>query len=172
MNEIKVTGRILPISEATMKRNPDLYPMKTAAQHNAEVCGDAYVKPAPQPTGDWPIKPTKPPKRIRQSSKPLLNGLETEYFEKLKEFFPSCKIYPQAIRFKLGNGIAYKPDLVCFDWDCGDKARVKCWEVKGPHAFRGGFENLKVAAGLYSEINWVLVWKDEKGRWCEQAILP
>ena len=44
-------------------------------------------------------------------------------------------------------------------------------EVKGPHAFRRGFENLKMAAHKYPWIKWVLVWK-ENGEWREQTVLP
>lgn len=100
-----------------------------------------------------------------------MNKLETRFFSHLCAFYPSAKFHAQSIRWKLGNGIWYKPDVVCFDWDCGDRGRVACWEVKGPHAFRGGFENLKVAASLYPEVVWRLVWEQD-GRWQEQIVLP
>jgi hypothetical protein len=66
----------------------------------------------------------------------------------------------------LGNGIWFKPDFTGFL-----DGSYSAWEVKGPHAFRGGFENLKVAAGQYKEIHWYLVWK-ESGEWKQQRILP
>jgi hypothetical protein len=66
----------------------------------------------------------------------------------------------------LGNGIWYKPDFTGFV-----DGSYTAWEVKGPHAFRGGFENLKVAANQYKEINWHLVWK-EGGQWKDQGVLP
>ena len=48
---------------------------------------------------------TKPGVRIRQDSKPLMNGLESEWFAILSEQFPN---YPrpraQAKRYKLANG--------------------------------------------------------------------
>lgn len=108
----------------------------------------------------------KPGTRVRQSKKPLMNKLETEWSQWLKETFPSNPIVPQAIRFRLGNGNWYKTDFVMFSPDC-----VVAYEVKGKHAFRGGFENLKVAASLYPWIKWCLVWKQD-GQWMEQEILP
>lgn len=112
--------------------------------------------------------PLKLPKRIRQSSKPLMNKLELEWFEICVGAYPEgTKFVPQGVRFKLGNGIWYKPDLVVF----GDK--VRAYEVKGPFAHRGGFENLKVAAYQYPWIRWSLVWKDKQlHQWQEQEILP
>lgn len=110
--------------------------------------------------------PHKPKKRIRQSAKPLLNKLETEFYGHLQQI--TCRqIFAQALRFRLGNGIWYKPDFVVFN----ERSRTAAYEVKGPHAFRGGYENLKVAAGLYLAITFFLVWK-ENGTWQEQEILP
>lgn len=109
-------------------------------------------------------------KRIRQSSKPLMNKLEQEYFECLKVQWKILTC--QAIRLKLGNGIWYKPDFVA--WPVGFESqdtRMRAYEVKGKHAFRGGFENLKVAAGLYPQIRFTLAWK-ENGQWKEQSVLP
>lgn len=136
------------VSESTRKRNPHLYGDQ-----------DGHFFP------DYEESPPK--KRIRQSSKPLMNRLESRFIERLRTFYPSIKFHAQAIRFKLGNGISYKPDVVCFYFD----GKVVCWEIKGPHAFRGGFENLKVAARTYPEIKWVLVW-EENNRWLEQVVLP
>jgi len=103
----------------------------------------------------------KPKRRIRQSHKPLMNKLEQEYHD---TFLRGHQVHIQSIRFKLANGIWYKPDFV-------SAYGRKCIEVKGPHAFRGGFENLKVAASQYPWIKWVLVWKED-GQWQEQVILP
>lgn len=109
----------------------------------------------------------KPAKRVRQSSKPLLNALETEWLEQLNKIYPEkhAQITAQAIRVRLGNGIWFKVDFVVF---CNP---VTAYEVKGPHSFRGGFENLKVAASLYREVQWILVWK-ANGTWAQQTILP
>lgn len=112
------------------------------------------------------------PKRIRQDSKPLMNKLETQFYNVLAVQNPGMIIYKQALRWKLGNGIWYKPDFAAFLYDAQAERNVTltCWEVKGPHAFRGGFENLKVAAAAYPEVAWILVWK-ESGKWCEQLVL-
>jgi len=108
----------------------------------------------------------RPGKRVRQSSKPLMNKLETEWFAQLNlKYFPG-QITAQALRFRLGNGIWYKPDFVVF------VGAPVAYEVKGPHSFRGGFESLKIAAGLYQRVGWRLVWKDETCQWREQEILP
>lgn len=106
-----------------------------------------------------------PKKRIRQSSRPLMNKLEAEFCERLKAY-GWTNIYIQALRFRLANGLWYKPDFVVHD--C---LEPYCYEVKGPHAFRGGFENLKMAATTYRTFNWFLVWR-ENGVWQEQRILP
>lgn len=104
--------------------------------------------------------------RIRQDQKPLMNKLEEEFY--LTHGLPSMKsaVTVQGIRFRLGNGIWYKPDFVIWN-----PVRPRAIEVKGPHAFRGGFENLKVAASLYQWIDWRLVWKED-GEWCEQSVKP
>ena len=134
-------------SESTKKRNPHLWAVERDEEGKAQrmvLC---------------------PPKRIRQSSKPLMNGLEQSFWnEVLNSVRPGAKA--QAIRFRLANGIAYKPDFV----DLSTQP-LMAWECKGPHAFRGGLENLKMAANLYPEIYWVLVWKKD-GQWQQQRVLP
>ena len=102
-------------------------------------------------------------KRIRQDSKPLMNQLEQEYYDQyLSKDYGVCI---QSVRFRLANGLWYKTDFFC------PGSPPIGIEVKGEHAFRGGFENLKVAAGLWPEVRWILVWKDN-GAWCQQEVLP
>ena len=148
--EIKVTGRVLTLSASTLARNPNLggeNPGATSPVQRVQV-------------------PPRPTPRIRQSSKPLLNKLETEWYHILKSSYgPDVPVFSQAIRFRLGNGIWYKPDFMVF------ASKSYGYEVKGPHAFRGGFENLKVCSNLYREIKWYLVWKID-GQWQEQEVLP
>jgi hypothetical protein len=135
----------------------------------------APVKVVDKETGRITFKDA--PRRLRQDQKPLMNKLESEFYSELKRFHPDTSIRIQAMRFRLGNGIWYKPDFVCHVAEFLQpgaplkQVRLTAYEVKGPHAFRGGFENLKVAAGLWPEFRWLLVWKDG-GVWQEQVILP
>jgi hypothetical protein len=105
-------------------------------------------------------------KRLRQDSKPLMNKLETELFNYLQRLYPKVKFHAQAKRYKLANGLWYKPDITAVM-----DGQEFAWEAKGPHAFRGGFENLKFAATAWPEVNWTLIWKDGNG-WRSQKILP
>lgn len=110
--------------------------------------------------------------RIRQDrSQP--NKLELEWREYLMREFPDERFRYGCRRYKLGNGIWYKPDIVCarHRWPETGFVMETAWEVKGPKSWRGGFENLKVAAYSWPEVRWVLVWK-EYGRWNEQEVLP
>lgn len=141
-------------SPSTRARNPHLWPDK-----------------APLGRQNDPDHTKTPPKRIRQSSKPLLNRLEAAFLcEVLK--FRFKLVFPQSMRFKLGNGIWYKPDFIAtpIGFESQD-TRLRAFEVKGEHAFRGGFENLKVAAYQYPFVVWTLAWK-ENGKWKEQTVLP
>jgi hypothetical protein len=104
-------------------------------------------------------------KRVRQSNKPNLNKLETEFLQVLKTYYPGTTINAQNRRYKLGNGIWYKPDFTALIKSC-----EFAWEVKGPHAFRGGIENLKVVAACWPDVVWILIWK-ESGNWKQQKIL-
>src|SRR6185369_15972416 len=69
-----------------------------------------------------------PAKRVRQSSKPLMNKLETEFYERICNLFPNVRC--QAKRYRLGNGVWYKPDFTISG--CGFTETA--WEVKGPYA--------------------------------------
>lgn len=152
------------VSESTRRRNPHLY-----GQHPVTAekqCQDpASSQKTPLQGG------ARPAKRLRQSAKPLLNKLEAEFLRYLTALLSAGgkegpRILSQAKRFKLANGIWYKPDFTAIV-----KGVEVAWEVKGPHVFRGGFENLKVAASAYPEVTWLLVWKDG-GEWREQHVVP
>ena len=137
-------------SEAFKKRNPHLY---------GGLMMQNYVA----------AEAKKLDKRIRQDPKPLMNGLETEFHERLKgcDGYKAEWTFAQALRFRLGNGIWYKPDFVIN----APGSNLVAYEVKGPHSFRGGFENLKIAASTYPAIMWFLVWK-ENNEWKQQTVLP
>ena len=154
---LRAPGRNIEVGEAVRKLNPHIF----GAAGNVQIPGSR------EPTVPQPAVPVQPPRRIRQNQKPLLNKLETEWFNLVRESYPSHTIRPQALRFRLANGAWYKPDLTAMLTGIN-----VAWEVKGPHAFRGGFEFLKVAAATYPEWRWILVWKDESGKWQEQTVLP
>jgi len=124
---------------------------------------------AHSPVGSNPAHPT----RIRQSHKPLMNGLENEWFARIKDRYPNYPpVRPQAKTFRLCNGVRFTPDFSCSIWPVeGSAARETCWEVKGPHAWEDSLIKLKMAAHEYPEICWHLAWKKE-GKWCEQILLP
>lgn len=137
-----------------IKLNPHLWP----------AAGQRALFSVPNAQG---VQTPTPPKRIRQSAKPLLNKLEAEWFGILKASCWMNNLRSQAKRYRLGNGIWFKPDMTGNDTRDG---RETAYEVKGPHAFRGGFENLKVAASTWLEVKWILVWK-ENGEWKQQEVL-
>lgn len=109
-----------------------------------------------------------PAKRIRQSTKPLSNPLETEFGQYLQANYPnaSTKFYEQAITLRLGNGLKYTPDwVVCIS------LRTYCFEVKGKHVWDDSIAKLKMAATVYPKWGWYLVWKQD-GQWSMQKVLP
>ena len=113
--------------------------------------------------------PAAPAKRIWQSDKPLLNGLETQWLARLKMSYPLVKFHAQAMRFQIGNGAWFKPDL-----SATIEGRLTCWECKGPKEGKNvarGILALKTAAHEFPDIVFILVWK-ENGEWKQQRILP
>jgi hypothetical protein len=112
------------------------------------------------------------PKRIRQSPKPLLNKLESEWLTQLKHVpIHGCSgvsIHAQAWRVKLANGAWFKVDF------CACVAgKWTAWECKGSKDGKNvdrGMLALKCAAAQFPEVRWILVWK-EKGKWMTQQVL-
>lgn len=138
-------------------------PSETLRKLNPHLYGDSVVvlsNKAGIPTTKVTIK------RLRQDPKPLMNKLEQDLFNYLQRLYPKVKLHAQAKRFRLANGLWYKPDLTAVL-----DGQETAWEAKGPHAFRGGFENLKFAASAWPEVNWILMWKNDDG-WRSQKILP
>jgi len=115
-----------------------------------------------------------PPKRLRQTNKPLMNKLEAEFYGRIKDAYPN---YPpiriQAKTYRLANGLRYTPDFTASSWPGdGGPAQETAWEVKGPWIDGDSFPKLKMAASVWPEVRWLLVWKDSTGQWNEQRILP
>lgn len=131
--------------------------------------GEYYkLDPAVKP----PESKSIPAKRIRQSSKPLLNKLETEWLHELERRFGPGKVRVQARKFKLANGCWYCPDFtITTKQYAGDYMWDTAYEVKGKHAWDDALVKLKVAAHEWPEVRFVLVWKKD-GAWMEQVVLP
>jgi hypothetical protein len=111
-------------------------------------------------------------KRLRQSTKPLMNKLETEFMDWLvRTGTPKENIFPQAMRLEISNGHWYKPDFFVTPTESDEWPQGWFYECKGPHSFRGGFENVKDAARRFKHFKFILVWLDD-GRWQEQTVLP
>lgn len=126
------------------------------------------------------LQEVKVGRRVRQDTKPLMNKLESEWFEVLKRDYPGEVIRPQAKRFRLAAGAWYKPDFTAvLEYREPGSVDVRCysevaWECKGPRQMKGvarGTLAIKAAAGQYPEVRWVLVWK-ECGQWRQQEVLP
>lgn len=109
-------------------------------------------------------------KRIRQKTAPKLNKLESEYSSILRPKYPETSvIFEQAVKLRLANGLTYTPDFVV----TGEAHPVSVYEVKGPHAFDGALDKLKMAASVYRHWFFWLVWKDAASKeWKIQRVLP
>ena len=104
-------------------------------------------------------------KRIRQSSKGP-NKLEREAFNIVNQWNIDMTIRHHCLTFALANGVKYTPDIVGIR-----PGRMNCWEIKGPKMWDDAVVKLKVAASMWPDIKWLLMWKDD-GQWHEQEILP
>ncbi len=138
-------------SESFRKRNPHIYLNTDAPLKTGKAILESIVS-----------------KRIRQSSKPKLNRLESEWLEFL-EMNHDCFIHSQSWRVRIANGAWFKVDFCAFV-----NGRWIAWEVKGPKFGKNvdrGLLALKCAATTYPEVKWVLAWK-EKGEWKTQEVLP
>jgi hypothetical protein len=105
--------------------------------------------------------PGKP--RLRQKTKGP-NKLEAEWGERLQHSGIEYRRHSD-IAFRLANGVVYWPD-----WTGYTEGQPCAWEVKGFMRDDAAVK-LKVAASLYPEVRWFLVWK-EKGEWKQQEVLP
>lgn len=150
---IRTPGREVTIGAAVRKLNPHLF---AKLEPEAKVLINA-------------VPLNKPRKRIVQEAKPLLNALEAQYAALLQEKFSHRIIRAQAIRFRLANGLWYKPDLTV--WAKTAELAPRAYEVKGRKAPARGVAVLKMAATQYPDWIWFLVWKED-GRWQEQRVLP
>jgi hypothetical protein len=145
-------------------RNPHLYTYTGAAATRLEAQQPVSDALTNQKGDRASVK-----KRIRQSTKPLLNKLEAEWLSMLGFMYPGIKIHAQSWRVKLANGVWFKVDF------CASlSGQWTAWEVKGPKQGKNvdrGMLALKCAASQYPEVLWVLVWRD-RGEWKTQHLIP
>jgi hypothetical protein len=151
----------------------DQLPMSASTRRlNAQLLGDTSCAQTPVGLGMAKAKADAAKdlpegKRIRQSKKPLMNGLEREFYETyLLQYYTAPQIHAQRFSVRLSNGENYRPDFVCIT---GNETTV--WECKGPFAYRGGLEKLKRCATVIPTARHVLVWKED-GEWKQQIVLP
>jgi len=132
----------------------------------ANAKGNAHLFPGMNPHYIGTKVVPDSPKRIRQSGRPVLNKLESEFLAYQQARYPGVIFRCQAITFKLANGLRFTPDIVNLEDGIA-------WEVKGPHAFDGALDKLKMAAAVYKEFSWLLAWKYKPtGVWTVQQVLP
>lgn len=153
MNDGQHVEGKLPISKATRARNPQLFPPTPGTR--VTVANQCLF-----------INKTGVVKRLRQSAKPLLNKLETEYHLWLSGRIRCELIKSQSVTLKLANGVKYTPDFFAFHG-----GRAEAFEVKGSHSWDDAIVKLKVAAHEWPEIQFILVYKRD-GQWIEERVLP
>ena len=123
-------------------------------------------------SGYLPFKPDalaapEPPKRLQQTSKPLLNQTEERYLGMLKSMGYST-IFVQAITLRLDPPFkSYRPDLAYFH-----QYALVFVEVKGPHRFREkGIAKAALAAKTYPQFRFELAeWTGKE--WKESVLTP
>lgn len=164
MSNVGTAMKELPqnVSGSTRKRNPHLYATYEEKEH---AMGKNYMQEFCGP---------KPPTRIRQSQKPLMNKLEQEWYDSAKRLrFKDSIIVPQGVKLRLANGVWIVVDFFVMvgGFDSQDR-RPRAIDVKGPQEIQDdAVVKLKVAAKEYQWIKWSIEWK-ENGGWQEQTIYP
>ena len=118
-------------------------------------------------------------KRIRQDSKPLMNKWEQEFFdmvadEKMFDQRAVCRVRAQAKRYKLANGVWYRPDITCTALDIAGRRHEMAFEIKGGEKMKGvakGKMTIKIAAHEWPEVIWFFCYKID-GQWKWERVLP
>lgn len=152
--ELAKVQKLYPLSKDTIKRSLDGL--------TAEM-SDLLVAKVAAPTE----------RRIRQSQKPIMNKLEAEFYETIKNRYPNFPpVRIQAKTFLIANGCRYTPDFTVSLWPQENgPAKETAFEVKGKHSWDDAMVKLKVFASVWTEVTLVLVWKEFDG-WKQQTILP
>lgn len=148
------TPEIVAARNAEIKRQREEYKNGTKRATRETIPPVAATKPLSVET----IEPTK---------KPLLNKTETLWKAELERRGHKI-ILVQALTFRLGDGLTYRPDLVTVSTSFG--VTFTCYETKAPHRFaEKGIVKVKAAAKQYPFIRFVLVMRNG-GEWTERVI--
>jgi len=146
-------------SESFRKLNPHLFP--TALNQGSDI------------DRSHPRSTSRQTKRIRQSTKPLLNKTEQRCYDMLINRGPGKnygKIFKQAFTLRLDPPYrSYTPDLAYIRDVSGDLVFI---EIKGPHRFRrAGIAKAALAAKTYPQFRFELFeWAN--GEWKESVLTP
>lgn len=127
--------------------------------------------PAPDPKSSEVLNPApSKARRVKQRTKPKSNDLELEFGAHLRRLHEnsSLGIWEQALTFLLANSVRYTPDWVMLCAETG----LHCYEVKGKRMWDDAAVKIKVAASVYPNVHWMIVWKDDNGTWKTQALYP
>jgi phenylalanyl-tRNA synthetase alpha subunit len=176
-DDLRKVSAKLPLSASVLARNQ----VTTAGAHNAPQIGHYELNPNEElVTKKWPVKDIDGKvvaictavvgKRIKQGE-PKLRKWEQEWKERLEASGEWTHVKAQSLRVRLASGAWYKGDISAVR---RADNRVCVFEVKGGEKMKGvakGILALKVAASLYQEFEWTLVWKDS-GQWNQQKVLP
>jgi hypothetical protein len=139
-------------SPAFVRRNPHIY-------------GNVAFK---QPVLSGPValeilESAKESKRIRQPKPVKLNATETRALEWLRGRYPGATIHVHAKIYVLALGVKYTPEFTAHV-----DGRETAWEVKGKHIWDDAVVKIKMAARVFNDTKWVLIWED--GGWMEQVV--
>ena len=137
--------------------------MALAAQQQPPA-GRTFAQPSAGPSTKQSLREVAPKERRIRQGVELLNKTELAFFDYVRVLHAGHEVQAQSMRFRLANGSWFKPDFTV-------PALRLAYEVKGPFAYRGGFEFLKMAATQHRDFTFFLVWK-LNGEWVKQEVKP
>lgn len=161
--DLKVTGRILSVSESTRRRNPALYgpPQAPAISQNGPTTGDS--EPGHGSSAGKVPKPKKAPispeDRLNKTEKDLLNRLRTGVYGKFDWIGIQC------ITLSVAWDCRYTPDFMTRASD----GEIRLWECKNRQVWEDSIIKLKTAARAYPFWTFVKARRID-GVWTETII--
>lgn len=110
--------------------------------------------------------PKKPGAQAKPKQRRGVMNKEEADFARILSLRPEvARVVFEKVTFCIGIGAKYTPDLIAFMHD----GAVVVYEVKG-HRREAAIVRLKVAAGLFPEIPFILAEFDRKSGWTEKRI--